>query len=266
MSLNRSWISSRLRVLAGQRQCRGLRSAFLVFWPQSASPTTPSCALRGEAQLYGWLGHVVKEILRVGFWFAVLLSATSWIPAIIDSLRQAGEAASGVGTLSPTNAISIGINISSAMLQRSAGPGGIAQVVVATLTGDGGAPFAAVLSNFSFQIAAIIIVVIFAYIALQIIIALVEMYFVTSAGVLFIGMGGSPWTADFAVKNACLRWLASVRRSVMVMAYDPWDWDAGREAVDGSGLHKLFDERNRHRLLPLSWPAWSRWCPNSFRE
>lgn len=173
-------------------------------------------ALRGEAQLYGWMGHVVKEILRIGFWFAVLMSATSWIPAIVNSLRQAGEQAGGLGSLNPSNVISVGINIAKEMLERSAGAGGIAQVIGAGITEGVGAALGASLSNLAFQIAALIIVVIFAYMALQVIIALVEMYFVTTAGVLFIGMGGSSWTSDFAVKT--LVYAVSVGAKLMVMA------------------------------------------------
>jgi type IV secretion system protein TrbL len=173
-------------------------------------------ALRGEAQLYGWMGHVVKEILRIGFWFAVLLSATSWIPAIVNSLRQAGEAAGGMGSLNPSNVMSVGINIAGAMLERSAGPGGLGQVIGAGITEGLGAALGAGLTNFAFQFAALVMVCIFAYMALQVIIALVEMYFVTSAGVLFIGMGGSPWTSDFAVKT--LVYAVSVGAKLMVMA------------------------------------------------
>jgi type IV secretion system protein TrbL len=49
-------------------------------------------------------------------------------------------------------------------------------------------------------LSALVVIVCFALIAAFLILALVESYVVISAGVLFMGFGGSRWTKDFAVK------------------------------------------------------------------
>ena len=55
----------------------------------------------------------------------------------------------------------------------------------------------------------------FAIIAALLIVALVEFYIVVSAGVLFMGFGGSKWTKDFALK--ILVYVVSVGAKLFVM-------------------------------------------------
>ena len=62
---------------------------------------------------------------------------------------------------------------------------------------------------------ALVLIVCFAIIAALLIVALVESYIVVSAGVLFMGFGGSKWTKDFALK--ILVYAVSVGAKLFVM-------------------------------------------------
>ncbi len=127
---------------------------------------------------------LVKKIMSIGFFYAILLNANSWMPTIIDSFIQAGQSASGVSNLSPSAILDVGLETTWAMLGKLHFTG------VAETIATGGVAI----------LASIIIIFSFAIIASQLLIALIESYIVISAGVLFLGFGGSRWTLEFMQK------------------------------------------------------------------
>lgn len=132
-----------------------------------------------------WTAALIKKIMSIGFFYAILLNANTWVPAIIDSLRQAGQTAGGSGGgLAPSDIVDTGIATASQMLT------GIKDM---SLWDDFGTIIIA-------GLAAIAIVIAFVIIAAQLMVALIESYIVVSAGMLFLGFGGSRWTTDFTQK------------------------------------------------------------------
>ena len=138
-----------------------------------------------KSELQGFTSAVVKKIMWIGLFYALLLNGPTWIPLIVDSFTQAGSAAGGAGAgLSPSEIFTTGLDNAATMLQ------GIKDM---SLWDD----FATIVIA---GLAAIAIVLAFAVIAGQLLIALIESYIAISAGLLFLGFGGSRWTTDFVQK------------------------------------------------------------------
>lgn len=135
-------------------------------------------------ELQSFVAAVAKKIMFIGIFYALLLNGPSWIPAVIDSFVDAGSAAGGSGGLSPSEVFTTGLDNAATMLEGIKNMSlwdDFASIVIAGLS-------------------AIIIVLSFAVIAGQLLVALVESYIAVSAGLLFLGFGGSRWTTDFVQK------------------------------------------------------------------
>jgi type IV secretion system protein TrbL len=146
-----------------------------------------------------WLGEFVQQILFIGFFYALLTNSVTWATDIVNSLREAANQASAAGggmvNLHPADVLGIGVNIGQQALQQ-----------MSVLR-----PGAAV----GLAIAGVVIICCFALIAAWMILALVESYIVISAGVLFMGFGGSRWTKDIAI--TIIRYALSVGAKLFVM-------------------------------------------------
>jgi len=148
-------------------------------------------AIKG-ADISEFLAELVNRILYIGFFLTLLLNSSAWSTAIVDSFRQAGSsavaAAGGTGGIAPSNVLDAGWEI-------------LQQVVASMNLWDPG-------DTILIAIAAIIILIAFALTTATLIMALVESYFVISAGVILMGFGGSQWTNQFAVNT--IRYAVSV--------------------------------------------------------
>lgn len=147
---------------------------------------TWSCAVWAleKNEYQSFVAAVVKKFMWIGTFYMILLNGPTWIPAIIDSFTDAGIAASGSAGLSPSEVFTTGLDNAATMLE------GIKNM---SLLDDMGVIIVAGLSGLA-------IVIAFAIIAGQLLVALVESYIAISAGLLFLGFGGSRWTTDFVQK------------------------------------------------------------------
>lgn len=131
-----------------------------------------------------FIAAMVSKILGVGFFYALLQFAPTWIPALMNSFRDAGATVGGAGVLSPSAVFAQGLkfviiifkSISDLDMWEAVG------VVLAALP------------------AAVFIIIAFVVVAGQLLVTLIESYFVISAAVIFLGFGGSRWTQDFVQK------------------------------------------------------------------
>jgi type IV secretion system protein TrbL len=117
----------------------------------------------------------------IGAFYALLLNGRIWIPAIIDSFTQLGQSAAGVGSLSPSGVFMQGLGIAGALLDGAS--------TSAFFTNPG--------TSFALAFAALLIVVSYTVITVNFIVTLVESYLVVSVGFIFLGFGGSRWTAPY---------------------------------------------------------------------
>lgn len=135
-------------------------------------------------EFQSFISAIAKKIMWIGIFYALLLNGPTWIPLIIDSFVDAGSAAGGSAGLSPSEVFTTGLDNSATMLEGIKNMSlwdDFASIVIAGLS-------------------AILIVLAFAVIAGQLLVALVESYIAISAGLLFLGFGGSRWTTDFVQK------------------------------------------------------------------
>jgi type IV secretion system protein TrbL len=173
-----------------------------------------------QADVSEWLAELVNQILFLGFFLAVLENANTWGMAIINSFRMAGRAAGGVA-VDPSQVFTAGISV--------------AQKVSAQMS------FWAPAASTALLIAAIVIVLCFAYIAACMVVTLVQSYICVAAGIINMAFGGSRWTKDIAV--ATLRYTISVGAKLMMLQLLVsvgqnliTDWADNFTQVDNTGL------------------------------
>ncbi|WP_229017872.1 P-type conjugative transfer protein TrbL [Xanthomonas translucens] len=153
--------------------------------------------MRG-AELGEILHELVKFILVVGFFYAMLDHATEWGGAIVNSFRQAGAHAAGLSSaeLMPGDMFSIAVDFSRQVLTAGVSMfSPITSVVVA--------------------VSALIVLMCFTFIAALVFVTLVEAYVIINAAILFMGFGGSQWTREYAL--APIRYAVAVGAKLFVL-------------------------------------------------
>src|SRR3989441_1678815 len=147
----------------------------------------------------GVVTALLRKVLAVGFFYALLLNGGTWIRAAIQGFSQAGSSASGLADLSPSGVFDQGLALANKILNAVEGLGileGVFPSLVAALT-------------------AFVVVVSFAVIAAQLLVALVESFIVIGAGILFVGFSGARWTKFFTERY--LSYVASVGVKLFVL-------------------------------------------------
>jgi type IV secretion system protein TrbL len=117
----------------------------------------------------------------IGAFYALLLNGRFWIPAIIDSFTQLGQNAAGLGALSPSGVFIQGLSLAGALMDGAS--------TSAFFTNPG--------TSLALAFAALLIVISYTIITINFIVTLVESYIVVSVGFIFLGFGGSRWTAPY---------------------------------------------------------------------
>jgi len=129
---------------------------------------------------FWWRNHGT-DLTTVGAFYALLLNGRIWIPAIIDSFTQIGQNAAGLGALSPSGVFMQGLSLAGALMDGAS--------TSAFFTNPG--------TSLALAFAALLIVVSYTLITINFIVTLVESYLVVSVGFIFLGFGGSRWTAPY---------------------------------------------------------------------
>lgn len=130
------------------------------------------------------LSGLLRKLLALGLFYAILLNAHVWIPAILDSFMGIGAAASGVPVLDPSTVVDQGVEVATALLSNLS--------ILGVISSPSGSLLAVM--------AALIVGIAFAVIAGQLLITLIESYIVIGGGILMLGFAGSRWTSAFAEK------------------------------------------------------------------
>ena len=157
-----------------------------------------------KADFQALTATIVRKIMWIGIFYAILLYGVTpggggWIPAIIDSFHILGQNASSVGPLGPSAIVGFGVNMSVDLLSSLKGAD--------FLTG-----FA---SSMALVFCAVVIFIAYLAIAIQFVVAMVESYLVIGAGVIFLGFGGSRWTAAYVERY--IAYAVSVGMKILVL-------------------------------------------------
>src|SRR6202521_2032161 len=147
---------------------------------------------------------IVRKIMWIGIFYAILLYGVTpggggWIPAIMDSFHILGQNASAVGPLGPSAIVGFGVNMSVDLLSSLKGAD--------FLTGFS--------SSMALVFCAVLIFIAYLAIAIQFVVAMVESYLVIGAGVIFLGFGGSRWTAAYVERY--IAYAVSVGMKILVL-------------------------------------------------
>jgi type IV secretion system protein TrbL len=138
--------------------------------------------------LESWIAGLIKKVMWIGAFYALLLFGPTWIPAIINSFMQIGQQASGVGPLQPGAVFGRGLDLAGALLNGASQAGFLSSLS----------------TGLAMVIAAISTFLCFVLISIQLVAALVESYIVVAAAFIFLGFGGSRWTAPYVEKYIAL--------------------------------------------------------------
>ncbi|NNB50438.1 P-type conjugative transfer protein TrbL [Pseudomonas fragi] len=153
-------------------------------------------ALRGAD--FGEIFHeLIKFVMMVGFFLAMIQYSVEWATAIVDSFRDAGAVAGGFDrTLEPGDMFAVAVDFSRSM------------VTGISLFSPGKAILIA--------IAALVVLLCFAFIAAFMFVTLVESYVIINAAMIFLGFGGSQWTREYAI--APIRYTVAVGAKLFVLS------------------------------------------------
>ncbi|MBY5364750.1 P-type conjugative transfer protein TrbL [Rhizobium leguminosarum] len=150
-----------------------------------------------SASLDSWFAELVRRIMFIGFFAFVLTQGPTFARAVVDSLFQIGA---GGGSASPAEVFDAGIRVASQMSQQ-------AQFGVFE---DNALAIAAVLAMG-------IVVISFSLVAAIFVSVMVEMYVGLLAGMIMLGLGGSSFTKDFAVRYLVYAFGVGMKLMALVM-------------------------------------------------
>lgn len=180
-------INSSFKSGAGHWQSIVSSYAQLLFWKLVLLDFTWTTIVwvKDRKELGEILTGVIGKILTIGFFFSLLLSASDWIPAIINSFSDIGKAAAtaagaDVGTLD--SVFFTGLDLANEMLLKLADKDIFERIYLIIPTA-----FACICATIGF-----------ALIAGQLLVTLIESYIAIYAGIIILGFGGSRWTSEMA--------------------------------------------------------------------
>lgn len=134
-----------------------------------------------KSDLQSWTAALVRKVMWLGAFYALLLYGRFWIPAITDSFEIIGQNAAGTGPMSPSDVFSRGIDLAGALMATSSS--------AAFFTNLG--------TSLTMVVTGIITALAFIAITVQFVVAMVESYIIVAAAFIFVGFGGSRWTAPY---------------------------------------------------------------------
>ncbi|CAI10548.1 TrbL protein of DNA transfer system (plasmid) [Aromatoleum aromaticum EbN1] len=159
-----------------------INSASWLFWLLvviSMVWTFGMMALR-KADIGEFFAEFVRFTIFTGFFWWLLTNGPNFAKSIMDSLRQIGGNATGLGIgLSPSGIVDVGFEIFDKVIDQSS-------------------LWSPVNSAVGISIAAAILVIL-ALVGVNMLLLLVSGWILAYAGIFFLGFGGSRWTSDMAI-------------------------------------------------------------------
>ncbi|MEI5682221.1 P-type conjugative transfer protein TrbL [Mesorhizobium sp. CCNWLW179-1] len=149
------------------------------------------------ASLDSWFAELVRRIMFIGLFAFILDQGPTVAKAVVDSLFQIGA---GAGTASPANVFNAGLTVASKMSEK----------ISFGLFQDNALALSA-------SLAMIVSVIAFSLVAAIFVSVLIEMYVGLLAGMIMLGLGGSSFTKDFAVRYLIYAFSVGMKLMALVM-------------------------------------------------
>jgi type IV secretion system protein TrbL len=200
-----------------------------------------------RTDLQGWTAALIRKMMFIGAFFALLNFGADWTPAIIESFQVLGQNASGLPALAPTDVLVRGLNIAGNLLNGAANSGWM---------GSFGTALALVF-------AALLAFLAFLGLTIQLVVTLVESYLVVGAGFIFLGFGGSRWTAPYVERYIAFAVSIGVKVLVLYLLLGAGmtltnTWETAAAAVPNSAepaIDALDIAASAVLLLMICWNA-----------
>jgi type IV secretion system protein TrbL len=164
---------------------------FTVVWPYANTlfgilatiefAWSAAVMLLEKSDLQSWTSALIRKLMWIGAFYSLLIYGRFWIPAITDSFELIGQNASGAGPMAPSDVFTRGIDIAGALMATSS--------TAAFFTNLG--------TSLAMIFTGIVTALAFIAITVQFVVAMVESYIIVAAGFIFVGFGGSRWTAPY---------------------------------------------------------------------
>jgi type IV secretion system protein TrbL len=164
---------------------------FTVVWPYANTlfgilatiefAWSAAVMLLEKSDLQSWTSALIRKLMWIGAFYSLLIYGRFWIPAITDSFEMIGQNASGAGPMAPSDVFTRGIDIAGALMATSS--------TAAFFTNLG--------TSLAMIFTGIVTALAFIAITVQFVVAMVESYIIVAAGFIFVGFGGSRWTAPY---------------------------------------------------------------------
>ena len=149
-----------------------------------------------EHDFNGLFLSLIKKLLVISFFYAVLINGQTWIPAIVNSFAQLGANAAGVSVAqNPSDIMTQGLQIASDLFTKVSATNMLTE------------PGAAITTT----LAACIVLASYIIITLHYVVTKLEAIIVMSAGYIFLGFGGSRWTSPYFERYISLAVSTGVR-------------------------------------------------------
>ncbi len=149
------------------------------------------------ASLDSWFAELVRRILFVGLFAFVLEQGPEFAKSVVDSLFEIGA---GNGTASPADVFNAGLVVATKMSEK----------VQFGLFEDNALAISA-------AVAMVVTVIAFSLVAAIFVSVMVEMYLGLLAGMIMLGLGGSSFTKDFAVRYLVYAFSVGMKLMGLVM-------------------------------------------------
>lgn len=133
-----------------------------------------------KSEFESFWAFIINRVMTIGFFLALISFGSSWSSTIIDSMRQLAGHAGGATVVNPSQVMDQGLNVAVTLINKSSGVLEPVDTIIAGLLG-------------------IIIMIIYALIAAELIFVLVSMWVILYAGIIMLAFGGSEWTRNYAI-------------------------------------------------------------------
>ncbi|WP_312405374.1 P-type conjugative transfer protein TrbL [Rhizobium sp.] len=165
----------------------GIEFGIAAIWLAIAAPSLDT-----------WVAELIRRIMFIGFFLFLLQTGPEFAKAMVASLFEIGSGSAG--SASPANTFNAGINVASELSNH----------IKVGLFEDNVGAIAAVF-------ACILVIVSFSLVAAIFVSVLVEMYVGLLAGMIMLGLGGSSFTKDFAIKYLVYAFSVGMKLMALVM-------------------------------------------------
>jgi len=160
-----------------------------------------------KEQLGELLAAFIVKLMGIWFFELLIINASTWLPAILESFAQLGATVTGkTADLDPSDVLSVGINMCNAIFAYLpqpnfvTDPGFFGSNIPNLIQTDLTICFSLLVAIILAAIICFIVFISFLMVAGQLIMTLIELYIMIGAGAVMLGFTGSRWTMSFGEK------------------------------------------------------------------